>query len=78
MKLRRVEIDYEAGMVTVDADLGEEIGREFEFSLNDGDGFAPSAHELADEAREAVLARVREWLLRAEEDDRVEVVAATR
>lgn len=75
MKLRRVEIDYEAGLVTVDADLGEEIGREFEFSLHDGDGFAPPAQELADEARVAVLARVREWLLRAEEEERVELTA---
>ena len=69
MKLRRVEIDYEAGTVTVDTDLGEELGREFEFPLQDGEGFAPPARELALEARDAVLTRVREWLMRAEEDD---------
>ena len=72
MKVQRVEIDYDTGVVTVDTDLGEEMGREFQFPLAEGDGFRPPAQELAIEARDAVLARVREWLIRAEEDGRSE------
>ncbi len=47
MNLRRLEIDFQTGTLTVDADVNEEFGREFEFDLTTLRDIHPLAEELA-------------------------------
>jgi hypothetical protein len=67
MDIRRIEIDYETGALTVDADVNEEYGREFQFELAQLPEIRDLAQEIARQSQLAVVARMRAWMLRLEE-----------
>jgi hypothetical protein len=67
MDIRRIEIDYETGALTVDADVDEEYGRELEFELAQLPEIRDIAQEIARRSQLAVVARMRAWVLRLEE-----------
>ena len=69
MQVQRIVIDYQTGAVSVDAELGEEFGRDFEFALAERPDFDRPARDLREAARSAVKRRIRDWLLRAEAED---------
>lgn len=66
MNVRRLEIDFQTGTLTVDADVNEEFGREFEFDLATLRDIQPLADEIARRGQLAVIARLRTWLDRLE------------
>lgn len=68
MKVRRLEIDFQTGTLTVDADVNEEFGREFEFDLATLRDVQPLANEIARRSQRAVIAPLRTWLDRLEEE----------
>ena len=61
MNVRRLEIDFQKGTLTVDADVNEEFGREFEFDLATLREVQPLADEIARRSQLAVIARLRTW-----------------
>jgi hypothetical protein len=67
MNIRRIEIDYETGSLTVDADVNEEYGREFQFELAQLPEIGDLTQEIARRSQLAVVARMRAWVLRLEE-----------
>lgn len=76
MNVRRLEIDFQAGRLTVDADVNEEWGREFEFDLAMLPDIQPLAEEIARHSQRAVIDRLRVWLARLEREMAVPTVTA--
>lgn len=60
MNVRRLEIDFQKTL-TVDADVNEKFGREFEFDLATLRDVQPLADEIARRRQLAVIARLRTW-----------------